>query len=122
MPIIDVEIVCESETAFGKFSAQSLADVIGKVLGSEPGRVWVRLQFLNCNFYAENLSALQTEQLPVFVTVLHAHLPAGDALTAEIAALTNAVADCVDRSPLRVHVQYAPPAAGRQAFGGKMVV
>lgn len=122
MPIIDVEIVCESEAEFGKFSAQPLADAIGKVLGSEPARVWVRLRFLGGNFYAENLSALQTGELPVFVTVLLAHPPAGDGLIGEISALTNAVADCVDRSPSRVHVQYAPAAAGRQAFGGKLVL
>lgn len=122
MPIIDVEIVCELEAEFGKFLAQPFADAIGKVLGSEAGRAWVRLRFLNRNFYAENLSALKIEEQPVFVTVLHARSPTGDALTGEITALTNAVSDCVDRAPSRVHVQYAPSAAGRQAFGGTLVL
>lgn len=122
MPIIDVEIVCESETEFGKFSAQSLADAIGKVLGSEAGRAWVRLRFLNRNFYAENLSALDSAELPTFVTVLQAHLPVGEALAAEVMAITTAVAQCLAYAPARVHVQYAPAAVGRQAFGGKLVL
>ena len=122
MPIIDVEIVCEAETEFGRFSAQPLADAIGKVLSSEAGRAWVRLRFLNRHSYAENLSTLDSTELPVFATVLHAQLPVGDALAAEVIAITMAVAQCLARAPERVHVQYAPAAAGRQAFGGKLVL
>lgn len=59
--------------------------------------------------------------LPVFVTVLHAHMPDGDALAAEAQAITLAVAACLACPPECVHVQYAPEAAGRQAFGGRLV-
>ena len=58
---------------------------------------------------------------PVFATVLRAHLPSGDELAAEAAALTTTIAACVGRPFERVHVQYAPAAAGRQAFGGVLV-
>jgi phenylpyruvate tautomerase PptA (4-oxalocrotonate tautomerase family) len=122
MPIIDIELVCESETAFAKASAQALADAIGHALSSEPGRTWVRLRFLNRISYAENLSTLEFAELPAFVTVLQAHPPASDALAAEVMAVTKAVAQCLDRDPERVHVQYAPAASGRQAFGGKLVL
>jgi hypothetical protein len=74
------------------------------------------------NFYAENLSTLDSAELPAFVTVLQAHPPVGDALAAEVMAITTAVAQCLARAPERVHVQYAPAAAGRQAFGGKLVI
>jgi phenylpyruvate tautomerase PptA (4-oxalocrotonate tautomerase family) len=122
MPIIDIELVGESETEFAKASAQTLADAIGRVLGGEPGRTWVRLRFLDQIFYAENLSTLDSAELPAFVTVLQAHPPVGDALAAEVMAITTAVAQCLARAPERVHVQYAPAAAGRQAFGGKLVI
>ena len=122
MPIIDIELVGESETEFAKASAQTLADALGHALCSEPGRTWVRLRFLNSISYAENLSTLDRAELPTFVTVLQAHPPVGDALAAEVMAITMAVAQCLARAPERVHVQYAPPAAGRQAFGGKLVV
>jgi len=53
--------------------------------------------------------------------VQHAQLPDGPALLAEVAAVTQAVAHCVARPLERVHVQYAAPGAGRQAFGGRWV-
>ena len=121
MPIIDIELVCESEAEFATASARALADAIGQVLGSEPGRTWVRLRFLGSTAYAENLATLEAVDLPAFVTVLHAHPPVGEALATEAMALTLAVAQCLARAPGRVHVQYAPAAAGRQAFGGTLV-
>ena len=121
MPIIDIEIVCESKAEFATGSARELADAIGHALGSEPGHTWVRLRFLASAAYAENQTTLERADLPAFVTVLHAHLPSGEALASEAMALTLAVAKYLARDPGRVHVQYAPAAAGRQAFGGKLV-
>ena len=121
MPIIDIELVCESKAEFATASARALADAIGQVLGSEPGHTWVRLRFLASAAYAENQAAVEGADLPAFVTVLHAHPPIGEALATEALALTLAVAQCLARAPERVHVQYAPAAAGRQAFGGTLV-
>lgn len=42
-------------------------------------------------------------------------------LVAEVLALTQAVAACLGRPPGQVHIQYAPPGSGRQAFGGTLV-
>ena len=119
MPIIDIELVCEAE--FGEISAAALADALGQVLGGPPGSTWVRLRFLAHGAYAENGCTLSRAELPAFVTVLHAHPPVGDALGGEAMAIALAVAGCVARERERVHVQYAPPGVGRQAFGGEFV-
>ena len=118
MPIVDIELVCESEAEFATASARTLADAIGHALGSEPGHTWVRLRFLASDAYAENQATVQGADLPAFVTVLHAHPPIGEALAVEATALTAVIAQCLARAPGRVHLQYAPAAAGRQAFGG----
>ncbi len=121
MPIVDVHVVQQRTGADHPIAAQPLADALGKVFASAPGRTWVRVHTLNEAAYAENGVELDTEDLPVFVTVLHARPPAGTALAAEVVAVTDAVALCLGCSPERVHVQYAPPGEGRQAFGGKLV-
>lgn len=121
MPIVDVELVCKSEGEFRAVSAEALANALGAVMGSAPGRTWVRLRHLSSACYAENHVAVSESELPVFVTVLLAHPPVGSALTEQVAALTTAVANSVGRSHEVVHVQYAPAGAGRQAFGGELV-
>jgi hypothetical protein len=121
MPIIDIELVCESELEFAKVSARNLADVLGHALSSEPGRTWVRVRFLTSSDYAENQVSVSNDELPTFVTVLHAHPPTGEGLIAEASLITEAVAQCLARLPERLHVQYAAAGAGRQAFGGHLV-
>jgi hypothetical protein len=121
MPIVDIELVCDPQDAPPRVDTRRLADELGRVLGTPPGRTWVRLHVLSSTHYAENDVTLAASDLPAFATVLRAHLPAGKALVAEAAALTAAIASCVGRPAERVHVQYAPAAAGRQAFGGVLV-
>ena len=76
---------------------------------------------LNSAHYAENDAAVSTADLPVFVTVMHAHSPTEAALATEVLALTTTIAQVTGRPAERVHVEYAPPGAGRQAFGGQLV-
>lgn len=124
MPIIDVELVCQSEAQFCAVSASVLADALGTALGTVAGRTWVRKRFLDVDAYAENqvpVVGTDVADLPVFVTVLLSHPPAGDERVVEVNTITKVVAACVGRPPDRVHVQYEPAAAGRQAFGGKLV-
>ena len=121
MPIVDVEVVSESPAEFRGLSVVSLADAVGRALGSEPGRTWVRLRRLDAACYAENRAPARPDPLPVFVTVMHAHPPEGSLLDQEVAAVTAAVARSTSRPAERVHVQYAPEGAGRQAFGGRFV-
>ena len=121
MPILDIHVVGASSLENLPVSAQAIADAVGHALGSAPGRTWVRVHPLPAAAYAENETALPAADLPVFVSVLQAHPPAGEALAPEALALTRAVARLLGRPLERVHVQYAPAAAGRQAFGGTLV-
>lgn len=123
MPILDIEhVLPEGADAAPPGLAQALADAVGRVFGSKPGRTWVRLRALPATAYAENdVAAMGSDALPVFVTVLHAHLPEGQALSSQVSALTHAIAGVLGCDAQRVHVQVAPAGAGRQAFGGRMV-
>jgi len=121
MPIVDVELVVAPDPAGTGGQARVLADALGRVFGTSPGRTWVKLRELPAAAYAENETEHAPGGLPVFVTVLHARPPEGPARDAEVLAVTRAVAAWCDRPAELVHVQYAPPAAGRQAFGGTLV-
>lgn len=121
MPIVDVEIIGDAEPAAASGTLATLADALGAIFGTTPGRTWVRLRALPASAYAENGIAVTSAELPVFVTILHARPPDGAARAAEVLAVTRAVAAWARREAQRVHVQYAPAAAGRQAFGGKLV-
>ena len=121
MPIVDVELVCASEAEFRAVSAAAMANAVGAALGCEPGRAWVRLRYLGSACYAENETSLSSAELPVFVTVLLARLPSGPQLSAQVGELTRAIAAVAARPADRVHIAYAPAAAGRQSFGGRVV-
>jgi phenylpyruvate tautomerase PptA (4-oxalocrotonate tautomerase family) len=121
MPIVDVDLVSAAEDTPAAGLAQLLADALGRALKSPPGETWVRLRPLARERYAENESILESSGLPVFVTVLRRALPEKAALADEIAALTRAVARVTGRDPASVHVEYAPAAAGRLSFGGRLV-
>lgn len=121
MPIVDVISVSGPDGGRCDGGAQAIADAIGRALGAEPGRVWVRLAVWPASDYAENDVVLADYEWPVFVTVLHASPPQGEARACEVATLTAAVAQCLRRPAERVHLEYAPPGAGRIAFGGRLV-
>ena len=122
MPILDIELVQPDGASVPEASlTQALADAAGRAFGTPGGRTWVRLRTLTAAHYAENGVALAADELPVFATVLHARPPQGPALVSELDTLTRALAACLGRAAQRVHVQYAPAAAGRQAFGGVLV-
>jgi phenylpyruvate tautomerase PptA (4-oxalocrotonate tautomerase family) len=121
MPIIDVEIVVAPDGPIPAGLAQALADASGRALGSPAGRTWIRLRLLPREHYAENECSLAATELPVFVTVLKRALPGPAEMTDEIAGLTGSIADLLARDQTCVHVEYAPAASGRVAFGGKLV-
>ena len=121
MPIVDVLVVCKTPEQVHSVSAQALADSLGQVFESAPGHTWVRTHTIAAAAYAENGARLDDSELPAFVTVTHSHLPESEALAIEARAVTAAVAKCIGRPNELVHVQYASPGAGHQAFGGKLV-
>ncbi|MBK9115911.1 MAG: hypothetical protein IPM22_09760 [Betaproteobacteria bacterium] len=121
MPIVDVELVGPDAAAGGGAFAQALADAAAAVFGAPVATTWVRVRVLAPEAYAENGAAVAASERPVFVTVRKRHVPAQAELAAEARALTLAIAAAVRRPAERVHVEYAPPAAGRMAFGGTLV-
>ncbi len=121
MPILDVEPVQAAHAAVDPTLAPRLADAAAAVFGQAPGRVWVRLRPLPAAQYAENGVAIVADESPVFITVLHARPPEGDARAREAAALTSAIARVFGCADEHVHLLYAPAGAGRQAFGGRLV-
>ena len=120
MPILHVEIVTKTDESFPPDLASQLADRTGAVFGSASGRNWVSLQFTPGGQYAEN-ERPAGEPYPVFVSVLKKELPAREALQAEVAQLTPAIAQLCQRPAEHVHILYLPPAAGRVAFGGTLL-
>lgn len=121
MPIITVEVVVGTDPAPEEELAQALADAIGGALGSPTGQTWVRLRRIARGDYAENGHRIEVGELPVFVTVLRRRPPRGGELEAEIGVLVRTIAQVLRRPPAAVHVEYAPDATGRVAFGGRLV-
>ena len=121
MPIVTVEVVVEDRGSIAPDLARAIADGVGRVFGSPPGQTWVRLHTLDMTRYAENDSSLSTSELPVFVTLLKHQPPSGPSLEAEVASLTEAIARAVGRPATSVHLEDAPGAVNRLAFGGKLV-
>jgi phenylpyruvate tautomerase PptA (4-oxalocrotonate tautomerase family) len=121
MPIVDIHYVCSKGAPSDPPSAQQLADTLGRVFDSPPGRTWVRLHLLPREHYAENDVTLDDAALPVFVIVLLARRPTADVFAVQTRAITQSVAGCFGRRAERIHVEYASPASGRLAFGGRLV-
>jgi phenylpyruvate tautomerase PptA (4-oxalocrotonate tautomerase family) len=121
MPVVTVEFVSDSDHPIREGLAQALADAIGRVLATPPGHTWVRLRALQSNQYAENDTHLEATSLPVFITVMVRIPPAGAELSAQIAALTQAVAQVFGRPGSCIHIEYASAGSGRVSFGGRLV-
>jgi hypothetical protein len=121
MPLLEVEIVLSPGEVLSADLARSIAEEAGGIFASPPGHTWVRLRSLQAHAYAENGGGPPAGVYPVFVNVLKSVLPRGEALQAEVDALTGVVARLCGRSAQNVHIIYLPEAAGRVAFGGRLV-
>jgi phenylpyruvate tautomerase PptA (4-oxalocrotonate tautomerase family) len=118
MPIVDVQLVLADATAAPIGAAQAVADALGKVFGTPAGQTWVRISTLSASNYAENESKLAHHELPVFVAVTFANTPEGNARAVQASEIAGATAASLNKSIGQVHIEYAPPARGRIAFGG----
>jgi phenylpyruvate tautomerase PptA (4-oxalocrotonate tautomerase family) len=119
MPIVHVRMVIEDGRFPPKGTARALSEALANVFLAPPGRVWVQLECIPEDHYAENGSSERAQ--PVFVQVLLADLPPPPELEQQAAALAAAVARVAERSPEHVHIEYAPPGRGRVAFGGVLL-
>jgi phenylpyruvate tautomerase PptA (4-oxalocrotonate tautomerase family) len=121
MPIVDVQLVVPGTEGVTSGLAQAVADALGHLLASPPGRTWVRASTLPAANYAENGARLAPDDLPVFVTLLLAAPPEGEARVTQAARITTVVALAVGRDQSNVHIEYAAPGTGRMTFGGVLV-
>ena len=121
MPIVDITIVVGRNEKINPGLTQTLADVVGHVLNSPPGQTWVRLHLLAHDRYAENNSHLNSADLPVFAVMLTRQPPDQSQLVGAIVKLTHAISEVMNRPSNSVHIEYAPGAVGRVAFGGKLL-
>ena len=121
MPILDIEIVTTGEDELDGSLPAKIADAAGEVFESVAGQTWVRMRALPKGLYAENGGGPPDGTLPVFVEVLLADLPQGEALRSQVHRLTLAIAKVCERTPENVHLFYRESARGRVAFGGKLV-
>jgi phenylpyruvate tautomerase PptA (4-oxalocrotonate tautomerase family) len=127
MPILDIEIISSDSdplTGLGRVLptnlTQSLVDEASQVLDAPVGTVWVKVQIIPSQYYAED-HGTPLGVYPVFVTVLKSRVQKGSALEDEIARLTKVIAKVLNRPEENVHIFYQPDGAGRVAFGGKLV-
>ena len=120
MPILELTVVGELAATVKQNFARRLANATGHALGDQAHRVWVVVNYVPADCYAEWGGGLRKSR-PVFVRVLRRELPAGAALAGEVAALTKIVADASGRPATDVHLIYEPPGAGRVSFGGELV-
>ena len=121
MPFVDVQLVVPGTEGVPPGLAQAVADALGHLFESPPGRTWVRTSTLPAANYAENGLPLVQDGLPVFVTLLLAVPPEGEARANQAARITTAVALAVGRDSSNVHIEYAAAGKGRVAFGGVLV-
>lgn len=120
MPILEFTVVLRDGEALGDDLAQRLADAAAPVFAAAPGNVWVTLAELPGHCYAENGCAVADTPRPVFVRITQAGDAAPADRAAEACALVTALAPLLARDPTQVHLIYAPPGAGRIAFGGRL--
>lgn len=123
MPILEVELTGGVARSARAGLARRIADAVGAVFGSAPGETWVRVREIPHGDYAENATdAAAAGMQPVFVRVLKRALPDTGVLAREVEALAEAVAKETGRPRDQVHVICEPPAAGRVAFGGRLIL
>ncbi|MBI4574677.1 MAG: hypothetical protein HY722_00255 [Planctomycetes bacterium] len=122
MPILEVEVVGALPRGGRPSAARRVADAVATVLGTPDGHAWVRLRCLSRRDYAENGGAVPAGVRPVFVRLLLASPPSGRRQAAQAAALAHAIGEALGREDAHVHLLYEPPALGRIAFGGRILV
>ncbi len=118
MPILDVTVVGDAPD---DGLAQRVADAVGRALGADPGRTWVRVYALPAARYAEDRDTAWRAAPPVFVSLLLRDPGVPAVRAARLGAVTDAVAEACGRPRARVHVRLEAPGGGQVAFGGEWV-
>jgi phenylpyruvate tautomerase PptA (4-oxalocrotonate tautomerase family) len=121
MPILHVEIVGALEPGRRERLAARIAEAAGAELGSRPGGTWVVVRDVPDADYAESGGGAPEDVRPVLVSVLKSALRREAERADEAVRLARAIGAECGRPAANVHVLYEPPAAGRIAFGGRLL-
>ena len=121
MPIVDIEIVLRANEIIREEMVSELADELGEIFHSSPGKTWLKVRLLAAAQYAEN-GGKPEGVYPIFVTVLKSKMPSMEELQEEMAKITGVVAHICGRPSENIHVIFQPEGRGRVAFGGKLVL
>ena len=121
MPILEGENFVKPGENLPVGLAAEIAERAGALLAASAGQTWVKVRALPAEAYAESGGGPPHGIYPVFVTILKARRPEPHRLQAEVAGLTQAIANACKRPAENVHILYLPDGAGRVAFGGQIV-
>jgi len=122
MPILTIELLmADGDPDVPAQTLQKLTDALGELFQSAAGGTWVKLRHLHSSNYAENQVTLTASIRPVMVEIIHSRLPAESELAIQAATVCELVASHLERPEENVHILYQPNAAGRIAFGGKLI-
>jgi phenylpyruvate tautomerase PptA (4-oxalocrotonate tautomerase family) len=119
MPMVEVELVTDDEPSPGL--ADLLADEIGRAMQAPAGSTWVRLRVLHRDRYGESGGPVGDGVKPAFVTITTRSRPDPEQLAGVVDQVTTSVARATGHPRQNVHVVFTPDAAGRVAFGGRVV-
>jgi phenylpyruvate tautomerase PptA (4-oxalocrotonate tautomerase family) len=112
MPIIRVTVI--GDHALGQNAAKRLAEGAGRILHSAPGSVWVRIEQVLEDHYAENA--------PEWPRPLFLHLLLREGMVSiqpgQVEALCDLAHTIFHVPAQQIHLIVEPPAAGRMYFGG----
>ena len=122
MPVVEIDVIGEISMVDQPGLANTLADSLAPIFGKDPGRTWVRLNFVEPGAYAEGGGGPRPGVLPVFVQLLLARLPDLDDRQKLAEEISKKVGSIIGRPAQNVHVIFEPEATGRVAFGGKLVL
>jgi phenylpyruvate tautomerase PptA (4-oxalocrotonate tautomerase family) len=115
VPIIRVTVI--GDHALAQNAAKRLAEGAGRILNSSPGSVWVNIEQMLDDHYAENAPEWPR---PVF---LHLLLREGapSLQPGQVEALCDLAHTIFHVAAQHIHLIVEPPAAGRVYFGGSPV-
>ncbi len=121
MPIIDIELVIKSDAEkVDKVTLQRLTNLLGDLLGSDPGGTWAQLRYLHIDHYAENRAEVPATVQPTMVRILQYQWPPLEQRVVDAFEIARTVAEVLGRPRENTHVFYEPEGKGRVAFGGVM--
>ena len=100
---------------------QEIADRLSELFQTDHRQTWVKVESQPRAHYAENGATPTDMVYPTFVEVLKAKLAEPEVLAVEadeIAVIVSGVLSCPKEN---THILYLSEAAGRIAFGGKLL-